>query len=151
MITVIKHGKETFTVTCPVCGCIFTYHAEDLETDMFGNHHVKCPDCHQPVSHDEPKKKGIRDGNDSITWDKSLEDYMKLPPDTPIPDVKLYGDYSCDGCLYYEQQKRNPEMVPVVGDTPCTWCKKRMPYCTVNATGTTPRCLTSPEDIDLPQ
>ena len=126
-ITVIKHGKETFKVVCPVCGCEFTYQAEDLETDMFGNHHVTCPDCHQPVSHDEPKKKGFPRPEEPITWDKVLEDYVF--PLGPAPDVRLYGDYSCEGCLYYEQQKRNPEMAPVVGDTPCTWCKKRVPTC----------------------
>ena len=120
-IKVIKHGKETFKAVCPICGCEFSYQAEDLKEDRFHNHYVECPDCKQTVSHDyEPKNK-------DITWTKY----------TPTVDYKLNYPYlqktalttatswsDCDTCQF----KPDPNKV-VVGDTPCTWCKKIQPYC----------------------
>ena len=143
MITVIKHGKETFTVTCPVCGCVFTYHAEDLNEDCFQNHYVICPDCQHHVSHDEPKKKSLHEG---ILWEVAEEE-MKKNRDYPYPVTLKASEYTwpdCETC----PNKPDPTKV-IVGDTPCTWCKKNMPYC--NAVDVQPKCLTSPEDIDLPQ
>ena len=119
-IKIIKHGKETFKAVCPICGCEFSYQAEDLKEDLFHNHYVECPDCKQTVSHDyESKNKGI-------TWTKC----------SPAVDYKLNYPYlqntawttatwpDCDTCQF----KPDPNKV-VVGDTPCTWCKKRQPYC----------------------
>ena len=38
-IKVIKHGKEIFKAVCPICGCEFSYQAEDLKEDLFHNHY----------------------------------------------------------------------------------------------------------------
>lgn len=105
MIKVIKHGKETFEAVCPICGCEFTYQIEDL---CFHDHYVECPDCKQQVPHEyEAKKKEFVWGkgllltaNDSLNW----------------PD--------CDKC-----PNRPDPNNPIIGDSPCTWCKKMQPYC----------------------
>ena len=70
-IKIIKHGKETFKAVCPICGCEFSYQAEDLREDRFRNHYVECPDCKQIVSHEYELKKKY------ITWtkDSSVVDY----------------------------------------------------------------------------
>ena len=121
-IKVIKHGKETFKAVCPICGCEFSYQAEDLKEDCFHNHYVECPDCKQVVSHEyELKKK-------DITWTK----------DSPIVDYKInYADLpnlsswpDCETC----PNKPDPSK-PVVGDTPCTLCKKNQPYCAYYTVG----------------
>ena len=48
MITVIKHGN-TKKMGCPVCNCVFTYDAVDIEhkaTSLNGfNNFVRCQDC----------------------------------------------------------------------------------------------------------
>lgn len=52
MIKIIKSGKKEFHVTCPSCGCEFTYETEDFNgTDYDGVNYVKCPECGTPVSH----------------------------------------------------------------------------------------------------
>ena len=72
-IKVIKHGKETFKAVCPICGCEFSYQAEDLKEDRFHNHYVECPDCKQIVSHEyEFKNKSITLTKCSPTVDYKL-------------------------------------------------------------------------------
>ena len=119
-IKVIKHGKETFKAVCPICGCEFSYQAEDLKEDRFHNHYIECPDCGQVVSHEYELKKKY------ITWTK----------DSSVVDYKLNYPYlqntawatttwpDCDTC----PNKPDPNKL-VVGDTPCTWCKKNQLYC----------------------
>ena len=121
MITVIKHGKETFKVTCPVCGCEFTYQAEDLTLDMFGNHNVICPDCHQIVPHDEPKKKGLQ--KQIIQDDGTYPSYPNVIWTTTTPSFTNWPD--CATC----PNRPDPNKPATVGDTPCTWCIKNRPYC----------------------
>lgn len=120
-IKVIKHGKETFKAVCPICGCEFSYQAEDLREDSFHNHYVECPDCKQIVSHEYEFK------NKSITT---------MTKCSPAVDYKLSYKYlqntawaaptwpDCDTC----PNKPDPNK-PVAGDTPCTWCKKNQLYC----------------------
>ena len=109
-IKIIKHGKESFKAACPICGCEFSYQAEDLKEDRFHNHYVECPDCKQIVSHEYESK------NKSINLTKC----------SPTVDYGLSCSYSldCDTC----PNKPDPNKL-VVGDTPCTWCKKNQPYC----------------------
>ena len=78
-IKVIKHGKETFKAVCPICGCEFSYQAEDLKEDRFHNHYVECPDCKQIVSHEyESKNKSITLTKCSPTVDYKLNyPYLK--------------------------------------------------------------------------
>ena len=120
-IKVIKHGKETFKAVCPICGCEFSYQSEDLKEDRFHNHYVECPDCKQIVSHEyESKNKGITLTKCSPTTVDYKLNYPYLKNTawaTPTwPD--------CDTC----PNKPDPNKL-VVGDTPCTWCKKNQLYC----------------------
>ena len=140
-IKVIKHGKETFKAVCPVCGCEFSYQAEDLKEDRFHNHYVECPDCKQVVSHEyEVKKK-------DITWIK----------DSPVVDYKLNYPYmpnttwttttdslNCATC----PNKPDPNKL-VVGDTPCTWCKKNQPYCISDIKCTSESSTVNPKDFNV--
>lgn len=119
-ITVIKHGKQTFKVTCPVCGCEFTYDTDDLKEDLFKNHYIECPDCKEPVSHMEMKKRGLQKDTISpnypnVIWTTTTSDSW--------PD--------CETC----PNKPDPNKI-VVGDTPCTWCRKNQPYCAYNYNNT---------------
>ena len=123
MINIIKHGKETFRVVCPVCGCEFTYQAEDLKADMFGNHYVECPDCKNAVPHDEPKVKGIGD----LSW-RDRQFYV----DYQNPKTTWTNWPDCATC----PNRPDPNKPITVGDSPCTFCKKMQPYCTSIGDGT---------------
>lgn len=119
-INVIKHGETTFRVTCPTCGCEFTYAASDLETDMFGNHFVHCPDCKREVPHaHEPKRRG------DVTW---IDHLLHKDQKTPWTLWTISEPDSCEDCSWYKSIKDRP--FEYVGDTPCDWCRKRTPYCT---------------------
>ena len=135
-IKVIKRGKETFKATCPICGCEFTYQAEDLKEDIFHNHYVECPDCKNAVSHDyEPKKKSL---DDNLLWRKAEEeqlDYDKYPAKL-AKEREFYVDYQHPNTIWNPWPdcatcpNRPDSTKTVVGDTPCTWCIKNQPYCT---------------------
>ena len=139
-IKIIKHGKETFKAACPICGCEFSYQAEDLKEDLFHNHYVECPDCKQTVSHDYESK------NKDITWTKC----------SPTVDYKLNYPYlqntawttatwpDCDTCPNKPDTNK-----PVVGDTFCTWCKKIQPYCTSDVKCTSKSYAVNPKDFNV--
>lgn len=134
-IKVIKHGETKFKITCPVCGCEFEYEYEDLvDSYLPGLKQIKCPDCGEWLTHKgaEPVKSLEKD----LTW--------KFPkPGEPIPCDKPYRHYvdynypyvtwtsnipdwpDCETC----PNKPDPTKT-IVGDTPCTWCRKNQPYCT---------------------
>ena len=134
MINVIKHGKETFKAVCPICGCEFTYQAEDLKEDCFHNHYVECPDCKQAVSYAyETKKKNIGD----ILWDyakEHLPDSEEYPAKL-IKEREYYVDYQHPNTIWDSWPdcatcpNRPDPTKTIVGDTPCTRCKKMQPYC----------------------
>ena len=142
MINIIKHGDKKFRVTCPICGCVFEYEYEDIVNTIF-HPTVECPDCHTIIDHrpfNEVK-------SPEITWDKSpLKDYIETVPNTPMPEVRLDSD-GCEGCFYYEQQKLNPLIGTTVGDSPCTFCRKRIPYCTANDTAEGIISVTSIDEV----
>ena len=139
-IKIIKHGKEAFKAVCPICGCEFSYQAEDLKEDRFHNHYVECPDCKQIVSHEYESK------NKSITL-------TKCPPTV---DYKLNYPYlqntawstatwpDCDTC----PNKPDPNKI-VVGDTPCTWCKKIQPYCISDIKCASESYTVNPKDFNV--
>ena len=116
-IRIIKEGKKTkFTKTCPDCGCEFEYEAEDLCTDYSiclttypcqYNTYVICPCCGRHIHH-------------GTTWAETT-----FPNITYTNTGTTYGELDCDKCI----NKPDPQH-PVVGDSPCTWCRKNMPYCT---------------------
>lgn len=116
MIKIIKQGKtKRFAKTCPSCGCEFEYEASDLSTDYSVclttyppqyNTYVVCPCCGRRIHHGTTQA-----------------------ADPTIASPKLYYTdtqyaYDCDEC----PNRSDPNKI-TVGDTPCTWCKKRQPYC----------------------
>ena len=135
MITVIKHGKETFKAVCPICGCEFTYQAEDLKEDCFHNHYVDCPDCKQVVIHEyEAKKKSL---DDNLLWKKAEEEQLDPDkyPTKLAKDREFYVDYQYPNTIWNSwpdcatcPNRPNPDTT-TIGDIPCTWCKKMRPYC----------------------
>lgn len=46
MIKIVKPGKKEFTVTCPKCGCIFSYELPDIYISE-----VACPECGKHCAH----------------------------------------------------------------------------------------------------
>lgn len=134
-IKVIKHGESKFKITCPFCGCEFEYEFEDL-TDTFLPElkQIKCPDCGEWLTHKgaEPVKSLEKD----ITW--------KFPkPGESIPCDKrgkwFYVDYPNPNTIWSPNISDWPDcatcpnrpdpLKPVLGDTPCTLCRKMQPTC----------------------
>ena len=121
-IKVIKHGETKFKVTCPICGCEFEYEYEDL-VDCYipGFKQIKCPDCGEWLTHKgaEPVKSLEKD----ITW--RFPKYGEPIPCSPNTIWTPTLDWpDCETC----PNKPDPNKI-IVGDTPCTWCKKNVPYC----------------------
>lgn len=46
MIKILKHGFDTYRVTCDNCGCIFIYQLEDIVSGL-----ITCPDCNNRMTH----------------------------------------------------------------------------------------------------
>jgi len=140
-IKVIKHGTKVFKVICPICGCEFEYEYEDLvECYIPGLKQIKCPDCGEWLTHKsaEPVKSLEKD----LTWtfpkpgepipcDKKNKWFYV---DYPNPNVKWTSNLpdwpDCETC----PNKPDPTKI-IVGDTPCTWCRKNQPYCYTSTTG----------------
>lgn len=94
-IKIIKQGVKEFHITCPYCGCEFTYENEDV-----CNSEVICPCCSTNLPH-----KGVRGGN----GDSGAEWATKSD--------NLSG---CEGCPNNPKYLKTP----YIGDSPCQWCQK---------------------------
>ena len=127
MIEIIKPGEiKKYTMVCPDCGCEFTYEKSDLEseyadklnTDLPSNYfssyvyiyYIKCPCCGKKLVHSYEAQ------NATNITPKPIQIYY-----SDSPPYKL----ACDKC----PNKPDPNKV-VIGDTPCTWCKKNQITCT---------------------
>ncbi len=130
-IKIIKQGVKEFNLTCPFCGCEFTYEKEDVH-----NSQVICPCCStnllvgtvntnpfsMPIWYNqqiEPDGYKIRDG------------LNKRPRTLPNGATLINNENGCEGC------PNNPKYLktPYIGDSLCQWCQKN-PYkvtCTSNA------------------
>ena len=118
-IKIIKEGKVTkFTKTCPDCGCEFEYETEDLHTDYSiclttypcqYNTYVICPCCGRHIHHGTTQAKDFTYPNIIYTNNKS--DIFEL---------------DCDKCPNKPDFKNGR---PIIGDSPCTWCRKNQFYC----------------------
>lgn len=130
-IKIIKQGVKEFRITCPYCGCEFTYENEDV-----CNSEVICPCCStnllvgtvntnpfpMPIWYNQqiaPDGYKIRDG------------VNKRPRTLPDWATLINNETSCEGC------PNNPKYLktPYIGDSPCQWCQKN-PYkvtCTSDA------------------
>lgn len=134
-IKIIKQGVKEFHITCPYCGCEFTYEKEDVY-----NSEVICPCCSTNLPH-----KGVIGTinttsspipiwyNQQVVPDgyKIRDDLNKRPRTLPDGATSINNENSCEGC------PNNPKYLktPYIGDSPCQWCQKN-PYkvtCTLNA------------------
>ena len=117
-IKIIKDGKMTkFKKTCPDCGCEFEYEASDLSADCGVclttyppqyNTYVVCPCCGKRIHHGTTEAAGLTIASPKIYY----------------TDTSMQYAHDCDEC----PNRPDPSKI-TVGDTPCTWCKKRQPHC----------------------
>ena len=132
-IKIIKQGVKEFNLTCPFCGCEFTYEKEDVH-----NSQVICPCCltnllvgtvntnpfpmpiwyNQQVAPDGYKIRGVI----NKPTDK-YNDLVYRPFTLPEWATKSDNFSGCEGC------PNNPKYIKenYIGDTPCQWCQKN-PY-----------------------
>ena len=113
-IKIIKQGVKEFHITCPYCGCEFTYEKEDVY-----NSEVICPCCSKGLQH-----KGIIGTGDINPSAVPIWYNQQVAPDGyKIRGGLIQLDDSCDNCPY------NPKYLktPYIGDSPCQWCQKN-PY-----------------------
>ena len=120
-IKVIKQGTKEFHITCPYCGCEFTYENEDV-----CNSEVICPCCSTKLPH-----KGVIGTVDTNPSPMPIWYNQQVAPDgykirdglnKPLPSRLTTSDNwsGCEGC------PNNPKYLktPYIGDTPCQWCQK---------------------------
>lgn len=131
-IKIIKQGVKEFHITCPYCGCEFTYENEDVY-----NSEVVCPCCLKGLPH-----KGIIGTGDINPSTVPIWYNQQVTPDgykirdglnKPLPNWLTKSDNwsGCEGC------PNNPKYLkePYVGDSPCQWCQKNPWKVTCMATG----------------
>lgn len=136
-IKIIKDGIKEFHITCPYCGCEFTYENEDV-----CNSEVICPCCSTNLPHkgvigkvDEcPLPTNGEYGttiNPNGTFPMPIWYNPQFVPDgykirdglnKPLPSRLTTSDNwsGCEGC------PNNPKYLkaPYIGDSPCQWCQK---------------------------
>lgn len=129
-IKIIKEGVKEFNITCPSCGCEFTYEKEDVH-----NSQVICPCCltnllvgtvntnpfQMPIWYNQqvaPDGYKIRGGLNDRTG--KYNDLVYRP--------FTFSDWAAtsDNWSYCEGCPNNPKYLktPYVGDSPCQWCQK---------------------------
>ena len=109
-IKIIKQGVKEFHITCPYCGCEFTYENEDV-----CNSEVICPCCLTNLPH-----KGVV-GTVNTTPSMPIWYNQQVAPDGYKIKAGLnQPDNPCEGC------PNNPKYLktPYIGDSPCQWCQK---------------------------
>ena len=121
-IKVIKQGVKEFHITCPFCGCEFTYENEDV-----CNSEVICPCCSTNLPH-----KGVIGTVNINPFQMPIWYNQEVAPDghkirdlnKPLSDWTTKSDNlnGCDNC------PNNPKYLktPYIGDSPCQWCQKNI-------------------------
>lgn len=120
-IKVIKQGVKEFNITCPNCGCEFTYEYEDVGIGV-----VPCPCCQAHLPH-----KGVIGTVNTNPSPMPIWYGQQVAPDgykirdglnKPLPSWLTTSDNwsGCEGC------PNNPKYLktPYIGDSPCQWCQK---------------------------
>ena len=123
-IKIIKQGVKEFHITCPYCGCEFTYENEDV-----CNSEVICPCCLTNLPH-----KGVSGKVDEAPLPTNGEygtitnphgtypynDLVYRPLTLPEGATLVNNESGCEGC------PNNPKYLktPYIGDSPCQWCQK---------------------------
>ena len=149
-IKIIKQGVKEFHITCPYCGCEFTYENEDV-----CNSEVICPCCLTNLPH-----KGVIGKVDECPLPTNGEYGTTINPNGTYPmpiwynqqvapdGYKIRGGLNkatdkCDDLVYRpftlpdgatlvnnengcEGCSNNPKYLktPYIGDSPCQWCQK---------------------------
>lgn len=120
-VKIIKDGVKEFRITCPNCGCEFTYENEDV-----CNSEVICPCCLTNLPH-----KGVIGTVNTTPPPMPIWYNQQVAPDgykirdglnKPLPSRLTTSDYwsGCENC------PNNPKYLktPYVGDSPCQFCAK---------------------------
>ena len=134
-IKIIKQGVKEFHITCPYCGCEFTYENEDV-----CNSEVICPCCLTNLPHKGVSGKvdeaplPTNGGYGTITNPHGTDPYNDLvyrPLTLPEGATLTNNESGCEGC------PNNPKYLktPYVGDYPCQWCQKNPWKVTYTANG----------------
>lgn len=123
-IEIVKEGCKKFNITCPNCGCEFTYEYEDVSIGV-----VPCPCCQARLPH-----KGVIGTVNTNPSPMPIWYNQQVAPDgykirdglnKPLPSRLTTSDNwsGCEGC------PNNPKYLktPYVGDSPCQFCAKN-PY-----------------------
>ena len=131
-IKIIKQGVKEFHITCPYCGCEFTYENEDV-----CNSEVICPCCSTNLPH-----KGVIGTVNTNPFPMPIWYNQQVAPDgykirdglnKPLPNWLITSDgwVSCDNCPY------NPKYLktPYIGDSPCQWYQKNIYKVTCTSNG----------------
>ena len=110
-IEIVKEGCKKFNMTCPNCGCEFTYEYEDVKVGV-----VICPCCQARLPH-----KGVNGTVNTTPYPMPIWYNQEVAPD----GYKIRGGFNqsgnpCENCL------DNPKYLkkPYVGDSPCQFCAK---------------------------
>lgn len=120
-IKVIKQGVKEFHITCPYCGCEFTYENEDV-----CNSEVICPCCGATLEAKAHTKKMVSEPiRDNMVWEtpeykelqRALERQAKEPSFIPC-DNKINPCLSCPFYINYLSKGQS-----YIGDSPCQWCQ----------------------------
>ena len=112
-IKIIKQGVKEFHITCPYCGCEFTYEKEDVY-----NSEVICPCCSNGLPH-----KGMLGTVGTNPSAVPIWYNQQVAPDGyKIRGGLIQPDDSCNNCPH------NPKYLktPYIGDSPCQWCQKNI-------------------------
>lgn len=113
-IKIIKQGIKEFHITCPYCGCEFTYEKEDVH-----NSEVICPCCSKGLPH-----KGMIGTGDINPSTVPIWYNQQIAPDGyKIRGGLIQPDDSCNNCPHNQKYLKTP----YIGDSPCQWCQKN-PY-----------------------
>lgn len=124
-IKIIKQGVKEFHITCPYCGCEFTYENEDVHEGI-----VSCPCCGAILDAKQRMSGKVDEcpiptngGYGTINNPHGTYPYNDLVyrPFT-LPDWATKSDNlsGCEGC------PNNPKYLKTtyIGDSPCQWCQK---------------------------
>lgn len=113
-IKIIKQGVKEFRITCPYCGCEFTYEKEDV-----CNSQVICPCCSTPLLLNGGYGT-ITNPNGTYNPQHQVNDLVYRPIKLPDWATKSDNWSGCEGC------PSNPKYLktPYVGDSPCQFCAK---------------------------
>lgn len=120
-IKVIKQGVKEFNITCPNCGCEFTYEYEDVGIGV-----VPCPCCQAHLPHKGASGTVNTNPSPMPIWynQQVAPDGYKIRDglNKPLPSWLTTSDNwsGCEGC------PNNPKYLktPYIGDSPCQWCQK---------------------------